>query len=72
MPSTPADSPHRSRLDNPPDAVCTFCGKSRRETGIMVEGPKVDLYICRNCSDLVQNLFEMIAKEEQAESDATK
>jgi hypothetical protein len=72
MQSTPSDLPRRVRFGNPPDAACTFCGKTRRETGIMVEGPKDDLYICRNCADLVRNIFEAIAREQQAQSDPTK
>jgi hypothetical protein len=49
--------------DNPPDAACTFCGRGRAETGRMVEGPARDLYICRNCADLLQHLFEQIARD---------
>ncbi len=36
---------------------CSFCGKSSREVGPMVEGPN-DIYICTNCSDLCQNIFK--------------
>ncbi len=35
---------------------CSFCGKSSREVGPMVEGPN-DIYICSNCSELCQNIF---------------
>ena len=35
---------------------CSFCGKSSREVGPMVEGPN-DIYICSNCTDLCQNIF---------------
>jgi hypothetical protein len=63
--SPPADvSPRTSAVDNPPDAVCAFCGKSRRDTGIMVEGPKPNLYICRACAHLIHNLFEIIDKRQ--------
>jgi len=36
--------------------TCSFCGKSSREVGPMVEGPN-DIYICSNCTDLCQNIF---------------
>src|SRR3982751_663836 len=35
---------------------CSFCGKSSREVGLMVEGPN-DIYICSNCTELCQNIF---------------
>jgi len=35
---------------------CSFCGKSSREVGPMVEGPN-DIYICANCTELCQNIF---------------
>ena len=37
--------------------TCSFCGKSSREVGPMVEGPS-DVYICANCTDLCQNIFK--------------
>ena len=36
--------------------TCSFCGKTSREVGPMVEGPN-DIYICANCTDLCQNIF---------------
>jgi len=36
--------------------TCSFCGKTSREVGPMVEGPSV--YICANCTDLCQNIFK--------------
>ena len=36
--------------------TCSFCGKTSREVGPMVEGPN-DVYICNNCTDLCQNIF---------------
>ena len=41
----------RARVTN-----CSFCGKSSREVGPMVEGPN-DIYICSNCTELCQNIF---------------
>ncbi|MFT5422691.1 MAG: ATP-dependent Clp protease ATP-binding subunit ClpX [Phycisphaerales bacterium] len=36
--------------------TCSFCGKTSREVGPMVEGPS-EVYICANCVDLCQNIF---------------
>jgi ATP-dependent Clp protease ATP-binding subunit ClpX len=36
--------------------TCSFCGKTSREVGPMVEGPG-SVYICSNCTDLCQNIF---------------
>jgi ATP-dependent Clp protease ATP-binding subunit ClpX len=38
------------------EAACSFCGKSQRETGPMVEGPK-DVYICKSCVELCHNII---------------
>ena len=35
---------------------CSFCGKSQRDTGPMVEGPK-DVYICKACVELCHNII---------------
>ena len=37
--------------------TCSFCGKTSREVGPMVEGPN-DVYVCCNCVDLCQNIFK--------------
>src|ERR1700733_1925019 len=36
--------------------TCSFCGKSSRDVGPMVEGPS-DVYICANCVDLAHNMI---------------
>ncbi len=36
---------------------CSFCGKSSREVGLMVEGPN-DIYICVSCAELCQSIFK--------------
>ena len=36
--------------------TCSFCGKTSREVGPMVEGPN-EVYVCANCVDLCQNIF---------------
>ena len=37
--------------------TCSFCGKTSREVGPMVEGPN-DVFVCANCTDLCQNIFK--------------
>ncbi len=41
--------------------TCSFCGKSSREVGPMVEGPN-DVYVCASCTDLCQNIFKQERK----------
>ena len=36
--------------------TCSFCGKTSRDVGPMVEGPG-EVYVCSNCVDLCQNIF---------------
>src|SRR5438477_7087322 len=36
--------------------TCSFCGKSSRDVGPMVEGPS-DVYICANCVELAHNII---------------
>jgi ATP-dependent Clp protease ATP-binding subunit ClpX len=36
--------------------LCSFCGKSAREVGPMVEGPN-EVYICRDCTGVCQTIF---------------
>jgi ATP-dependent Clp protease ATP-binding subunit ClpX len=36
--------------------TCSFCGKSSRDVGPMVEGPS-DVYICSSCVDLAHNII---------------
>lgn len=36
---------------------CSFCGKTHREVGPMVEGPN-DAFICSNCVDLCHNIIQ--------------
>ncbi len=37
--------------------TCSFCGKTSRDVGPMVEGPS-EVYICNNCTELCQNIFK--------------
>ncbi len=45
--------------------TCSFCGKSSREVGPMVEGPN-DVYICASCTDLCQNIFKQERRRVQS------
>ena len=36
--------------------TCSFCGKTSRDVGPMVEGPNT-VYICSSCTELCQNIF---------------
>jgi ATP-dependent Clp protease ATP-binding subunit ClpX len=43
------------------NANCSFCGKSYRDVGPLVEGPG-DVYICGECIDLCQSILEQERK----------
>jgi ATP-dependent Clp protease ATP-binding subunit ClpX len=45
--------------------TCSFCGKTSREVGPMVEGPN-DVYVCANCVDLCQNIFKQERRRVQS------
>src|SRR3982750_1619140 len=54
---------NQGNANNPPGGLrgrrlttCSFCGKSSRDVGPMVEGPS-DVYICANCVDLAHNII---------------
>jgi ATP-dependent Clp protease ATP-binding subunit ClpX len=42
-------------------STCSFCGKTQREAGPMVEGPK-DVYICKSCVELCHNIIRQELK----------
>jgi ATP-dependent Clp protease ATP-binding subunit ClpX len=46
--------------------TCSFCGKTSREVGPMVEGPS-EVYICANCVDLCQNIFKQERRRVQSD-----
>ncbi|HEX2971319.1 MAG TPA: ATP-dependent Clp protease ATP-binding subunit ClpX [Tepidisphaeraceae bacterium] len=55
--------PNNTGSTNPPGGfrgrrvtTCSFCGKTSRDVGPMVEGPS-DVYICANCVDLAHNII---------------
>ena len=49
------------------NAFCSFCRKSYRDVGPLVEGPG-DVYICGECIDLCQSILE----QEQKRRGSTK
>src|SRR6187401_3387232 len=49
------------------NAYCSFCRKSYRDVGPLVEGPG-DVYICGECIDLCQSILE----QEQRRRGSTK
>jgi ATP-dependent Clp protease ATP-binding subunit ClpX len=49
--------------------TCSFCGKSSRDVGPMVEGPS-DVYICANCVDLAHNIIRQEKRKLSATSPA--
>ena len=53
----------RSRRKN----ICSFCGKSHRDVGPMVEGPS-DVYICKSCIELCHN----IVRQEKRKATGTR
>ncbi len=57
------NQPPTNGTNNPPGGfrgrrvtTCSFCGKSSRDVGPMVEGPS-DVFICANCVDLAHNII---------------
>ncbi len=57
----------RGGSTNKKNAFCSFCRKSYRDVGPLVEGPG-DVYICGECIDLCQSILE----QEQRRRGATK
>ena len=47
--------------------TCSFCGKTSRDVGPMVEGPN-EIYVCSNCTDLCQNIFKQERRRISASS----
>ena len=46
-------------------STCSFCGKSQRDVGPMVEGPK-DVYICKSCVELCHNIIRQETRKASA------
>ena len=57
----------RSGSTTKKNAFCSFCRKSYRDVGPLVEGPG-DVYICGECIDLCQSILD----QEQRRRGSTK
>ena len=57
MPVKDTSTPTRSGSSTKKNAFCSFCRKSYRDVGPLVEGPG-DVYICAECIDLCQSILE--------------
>ena len=57
MPSKSASGTTRRSPVGKKNANCSFCGKSYREVGPLVEGPG-DVYICGECIELCQSILD--------------
>ncbi|MBS0187633.1 MAG: ATP-dependent Clp protease ATP-binding subunit ClpX, partial [Planctomycetes bacterium] len=57
-PNVPGNQPGRddSNFRGRKVTTCSFCGKTSRDVGPMVEGPS-EVYICSHCTELCQNIF---------------
>ncbi|MEM6470128.1 MAG: ATP-dependent Clp protease ATP-binding subunit ClpX [Planctomycetota bacterium] len=57
MPVKDNNNPTRSSSTSKKNAFCSFCRKSYRDVGPLVEGPG-DVYICAECIELCQSILE--------------
>ncbi|OYP35970.1 ATP-dependent Clp protease ATP-binding subunit ClpX [Rhodopirellula sp. MGV] len=57
MPVKDNNNSTRGSSSNKKNAYCSFCRKSYRDVGPLVEGPG-DVYICAECIDLCQSILE--------------
>ncbi|TWU07482.1 ATP-dependent Clp protease ATP-binding subunit ClpX [Stieleria varia] len=57
MPSKENSSSRRSTSSTKKNAFCSFCRKSYRDVGPLVEGPG-DVYICGECIELCQSILD--------------
>ena len=57
MPSKDTPSSRRGTPTNKKNAFCSFCRKSYRDVGPLVEGPG-DVYICNECIELCQSILD--------------
>ncbi len=67
MPSKDNPSSRRGSSPNKKNAFCSFCRKSYRDVGPLVEGPG-DVYICGECIELCQSILD----QEQRKRGPTK
>jgi ATP-dependent Clp protease ATP-binding subunit ClpX len=57
MPSKETPTSRRGTSSNKKNAFCSFCRKSYRDVGPLVEGPG-DVYICGECIELCQSILD--------------
>lgn len=57
MPSKDNPTSRRGTSTNKKNAFCSFCRKSYRDVGPLVEGPG-DVYICSECIELCQSILD--------------
>lgn len=57
MPSKKTPTSRQSSSTNKKNAFCSFCRKSYRDVGPLVEGPG-DVYICNECIELCQSILD--------------
>ena len=57
MPSKDNPTSRRGTSSNKKNAFCSFCRKSYRDVGPLVEGPG-DVYICGECIELCQSILD--------------
>jgi len=67
MPSKEMGGSRRGRSTTKKNAFCSFCRKSYRDVGPLVEGPG-DVYICGECIELCQSILD----QEQRRRGTTK
>ena len=67
MPQDNDDNNSRKNLGVRKQAQCSFCHKSCREVGPLVEGPD-NVYICSSCLDLCQSILTDERKRRQSDS----
>lgn len=61
MPSKDNPSTRTGSTSNKKNAFCSFCRKSYRDVGPLVEGPG-DVYICAECIELCQSILDQEQK----------
>ncbi|MEM9826146.1 MAG: ATP-dependent Clp protease ATP-binding subunit ClpX [Planctomycetota bacterium] len=57
MPTKESTGGRRGQSSNKKNAFCSFCRKSYRDVGPLVEGPG-DVYICAECIELCQSILD--------------
>ncbi|MEM1225009.1 MAG: ATP-dependent Clp protease ATP-binding subunit ClpX [Planctomycetota bacterium] len=61
MPNKDSSNSRRGSAATKKNAFCSFCRKSYRDVGPLVEGPG-DVYICAECIDLCQSILDQEQK----------